>query len=315
MDVRIAAVVCSGEPDVLRACLTNIVGQSLRFERTIVVAWGNNRHAVVNVAQSFGTSEVLLNQDGKFTAPANRNLALDYISRSPPDFVAFIDDDTHLTGDWHNVANKFVSENGPGYCYASTVLFSEDKDTIQSRGHALVDGRPLDVHFKRNLSNATLTPTEHAAHVYRLFEEPQFPCANCGLVPWQGILRIREIEGQVWDPIFERMTCFDLGLKLQRLGYRCKLIPTALALHTGYLLRKNLSAAEIHVQLSCRILLYRKFLTVKEQETAFQNLRSSVERWMRKGYPHSQVKGQLIQQLNDAAMRFANKQRVFAWHN
>jgi hypothetical protein len=92
---------------------------------------------------------------------------------------------------------------------------------------------------------------------------------------------------------------------MRLLGYDCHLIFSAHALHDGYLdqilMGHLLEEKDVKNQLRSRLLLYGKFFPEVERKEALQFLERSVDRWERKGYPGTGIKGDRIKPLFEIA--------------
>jgi GT2 family glycosyltransferase len=297
MTFSAAAVIPSNNPERIKRCFQHLVKQTVQFDRIIVVVWDRamlNKQRVIESASRI-ISKVEIVESGFDTRPeTNLNRGIRCLSTNPTDFVAFLNDDTYLDERWHESMQNAACNHGKKALYASVVQFDSNPNLIQSAGHFLNRSRPLDLHYKTRFQQVPDLP------------EPLCPCGNAAFIPWCAIEQIQEKEDQVWDPSFERwQSCFDFGLKMRLLGYDCHLISSAHALHDGYLdqilMGHLLEEKDVKNQLRSRLLLYGKFFPEAERKEALQLLERSVDRWERKGYPGSEIKGDRIKSLFEIA--------------
>ncbi len=219
----------------------------------------------------------------------NLNNAIRHLSHQPTDRVAFLNDDTLLDDHWHESMQQAAQKDGDHVVHASVVLFKFFPNFVQSAGHILYNSKPRDHEYRKMISGLADT------------SRPLCPCGNSAFVPWNAIEEIQGRHSEVWDPDFIRwQSCFDFGLKLRLCGYDCRLVPSARAIHEGYLdksLRgQKLKDEDVKIQLRSRIFLYGKFFPVEERGEAMRILETSLDRWARSGYPHAEkdVKGNRI---------------------
>jgi len=286
-----AAIVASSKPLVFENCLGNLHNQSCPFARILIVPWGPDKDAIIRVAKSYANTEIVPAHPSQGIA-ANRNAAIEYLSNDATSHVVFIDDDLYLNNDWHLQMQKACRNDDFGVCYSSVVVFRENERIIQSCGHILKDYRPLDLGYRKIIETINN------------LQNPQFPCANCAFVPWKAIEAIHKHENEIWDTHFQRMTCFDFGMKLRFLKFDCKLVKMARGSHTGYLGDKTrVGTDHVRKELTARMLIYKKYLPRQKEEEALRALHEKlVSKWYSMGYPsaYSIKGGKLISIYKDA---------------
>jgi len=258
--------------------------------RILLVPWGKNSEAVIREFPP--VVQVKRAQLENHTLEDNLNLALVSLLESPPDLVAFLDDDTYLRSNWARAMLQSAEEDKDAGAFAS-VVFSATSGKLQSQGHAFVNAAPRDRGFNGKGLTCPLLG----------------PCSNSAVVRWSAIAGIRDVHPQVWDPLFnQRQTCFDFGLKLALTGVRSLIVEAAEADHEGYLSTGTewpymRAAEEVRLQLSRRYLLYAKFLSGRAYKCAVRALEDRIPRWRRDGYPHfHQVVGDAVDEVHAAAV-------------
>jgi len=292
-----AAIIPSNSSERIERCFQHLLRQTVQFERLILVAWGVTRlqgqKVIESAARIIRNVEVV--EAGPDTRPEiNLNAGITRLSKNPTDYVAFLNDDTYLDEKWHESMLKAGCSGGRRALYASVVQFVSDPRLVQSAGHVLNRSRPHDFHYKESTRQVRRLPS------------PLCPCGNAAFVPWDAIERVWKRDSQLWDPAFERwQSCFDFGLKMRLSGYDCHLIPSAHALHDGYLdhilTGGSLEERDVKNQLRSRLLLYGKFFPEKHRREAIQLLEGSLGRWRSNGYPGSRVKDNRITSLFETA--------------
>jgi len=267
-----AIVVASGNhkqfEEWLRRSWPQLVGA-----RLILVPYGKEQKNICSVAPKDTT---ICLPDGDTSLEANRNTALNHLATSsPPELVAFLDDDTFIDFGWLDEMLDAASKYSTVDSFASEVR-TDGTQEIQACGHLLCEAAPHD-----------LLPVKVEQGI-----RPLCPCGNAAVVRWSAIQRIKEIDPMIWDPRFSQwQTCFDFGLKLVLVGGRTHLAPRATAAHRGYKSLDDVAKAQvwgIHTlgQLRSRVLLYRKFLPEELRQSANEQLAWRVEnKWRLSGYP------------------------------
>jgi len=294
-----AILVPSNSPERIERCFQCLSVQTVPFDRVVLVVWGESSHQkqeVVTRARGAIKNFEVVGSGSDIRPETNLNLGLAHLSYFPPGYVAIINDDTFLHERWNETVQEAAQCHGTNMAYATVVFFQNCPGLVQSAGHILKDARPHDQQYKvaiEQLSNRS---------------KPLCPCGNAAFVPWELIEKIWEKDGEVWDAKFERwQSCFDFGLKMWLCGFGCSLIPSAQALHNGYLdnilAGRRITDEDVKKQLRSRLLLYSKFYPLEERSQAMGLLRASVERWAQRGYPGAadDIKGDRIRSIYDIA--------------
>ena len=286
----------------LKLSLTRTQQQTLPFKKIVVVAWGTEISAIAKETSHFSLAEIT--EGGTIgNVSTHRNIGLERIRSMNPDYVAFVDDDTFLNDTWHEYAMQTAIHTVKTCSIGGVITFASNWTKVQSCGHLFSNYRPLDISYGVAQDEIVLpTPPESVSS-----ETFTCPCANSAFVPWTALECIHEIDGCYWDEKFSRMTCFEFGFKMHRLGYGYVLAPGALATHNGYLHRKNLRKEDIYDQIFSRIMLYRKFLADAECVRALADLGQRVIRWATNGYPHSPLSGEEIVHIHETALNTAGQ--------
>lgn len=265
------------------------------------MAWGQDLESVRREAETHSRVEVVT-AGSVGSASKHRNLGLAYASKFKPKHVAFIDDDTFLDKAWHFSVAR-AAQMSKGQCsVGGIVMFASDWSKIQSGGHVFTSYRPRDIGYGADASE-DLSPQVQ-------YDDPDTftcPCANSAFVSWTALETIRRIDGAYWDERFPRLTCFELGFKLHRLGQGYVIAPGALAAHDGYLHRKALRKHDAVEQLLSRMLLYRKFLPAARAIEALQDLDARVVRWATHGYPSSRLNSREVVDAYNEALALAEQ--------
>jgi hypothetical protein len=100
---------------------------------------------------------------------------------------------------------------------------------------------------------------------------------------------------------------------LRLCGCQCRLVPSARAIHEGYLdkslRRYKLKEEEVRIELRSRLLLYNKFFPDQERKQVMDILEESVGFWSQEGYPHAnkQIKGDLLRSSFEWAQVESNR--------
>ncbi len=305
MEVRTVVVICSSRPAHLKISLACAASQSVSFAKVIVVAWGSEVTAVVRETARFERVEAVR---GPISGPASvqRNIGLERIRSLRPTHVAFVDDDTFLSEKWHERVLQTAARTDERCSVGSTVVFASDRGRVQSNGHTFSDYRPLDIAYGLNVDDEQSSWTTRKKTRGETFD---CVCANCAFIPWRALKLIRDIDGSYWDERFPRLTCFEIGFKMYRLGFGYVTAPGAFAAHDGYLHRQDLRKENVQEQLLSRILLYRKFLPIAESTRALADLEQRVVRWAVNKYPHSRLAGHAVIQAYSAAVANAERHK------
>jgi len=281
------AIVASNCPDIFKSCLQQLEKQKPFISEKIVIPWGKQSDEVRKIA---ATSKAIILDHGEASCfQDNHNLAIRHIqtNMSLPEYVLFLDDDTFLDDNWHEHTRIAVASDKAERCYATVVTHSRYKDTIQAAGHFIrKKGRPHDLWYDKKIENISCLLRDLSPY------KPLCPCANCALIPWKALEKIKAKDVEVWDPRFGRWQgCFDFGLKLRLVGYDCRVMEASRAYHHGYQERchegiRLLSRQEVMSQLQSRILLYHKFYPANEYQEAMENLEVTMTtKWTRNRYP------------------------------
>jgi GT2 family glycosyltransferase len=308
-------ILVSNCPKRIELCLQYIVGQTLQFDRVLLVAWGQEetKRQVINKAQDIYKKVEIIDPDGDTRLENNRNKAISYLISNQPRWVTFLDDDTFIDKNWHAKMISSAGYCGDEFSFASLTRHLSNNLKIQSAGHIFNNTKPLDLAYDEYYEN------------FIIDKDPFCPCGNSAFVPWNGIKRIMEIDMQVWDPDFDQwQTCFDFGMKLFLVHTKCKLVKDACAFHDGYLDNSLkgllLNQNQVKKQLRSRFLLYGKFLPDNEQAIAQRVLNDTLcNKWLSKGYPHAEkhLKGNLLQEIYDESYSEANAilelKKPFKW--
>jgi GT2 family glycosyltransferase len=285
MKLTSAAIIVSNNPERIEECLQYVAKQTVPFDRIIIIAWSRypqQKQEIVNRATCTIKNVEIVEPRNDTRLESNRNKAITYLARNPTDSVAFLDDDIFLDERWHEAMQRAAKYDGDTVSHATLVVFKSNRNLVQSAGHILNNTKPLDLGYKKQ-KVTYLSKTE----------KPLCPCGNCAFVPWSAIEQIQKIDPEIWDPNFDKwQTCFDFGLKLRLCGYDCHLVPSARAIHEGYLDKsvrgQKLKEKDIKNQLKSRLLLYSKFFSKDERKGAMRILEESVNRWSQNGYPHAE---------------------------
>lgn len=288
-----AAIIPSGNSERIKGCLQNVAKQTVPFDRIIIAVWGEDpeqRQQVISRATSTLQNVEIVESEGDTRPESNLNHAIRHLSRQPTDRVAFLNDDTFLDERWHESMQHAAQSDGESVSHASVVFFKSFPNLVQGAGHILINTKPRDHEYRKAISEPFDPP-------------PLCPCGNSAFVPWGALEEIQRRDSGVWDPDFVRwQSCFDFGLKLQLCGCGCLLVPSAHAIHEGYLdksLRgEKLKAEEVKMQLRSRLFLYGKFFPQQERKEAIDILEGSLDRWAQGGYPHAEnLSGDLIRSI------------------
>jgi GT2 family glycosyltransferase len=251
----------------------------MKFNKVVVVPWGNERENIKRIVKEQQITTEVVSSSGDNTLEGSRNNALRAIANDPPDWVAFIDDDTIIDPSWLCEMMRTGKALGNKFAFASLVRYVSKPNIVQSAGHILFEGRPLDCGYGK--------PTSAICTTY----SPLCPCGNSAFVPWEGIEKISCLDENVWDPRFEQwQACFDFGLKLRLVDVSCRFVRSALAKHEGLIERQKgvLGKEDVRKQLRSRILLYDKFYPVAERTEVIKVLEKRVyEKWKEAGYPNA----------------------------
>ncbi|MCK4814233.1 hypothetical protein KA005_00565 [bacterium] len=302
MEPDVAVVLASGKAERFRKALQAVCEQTMPFKRVVVVPWGGESKEVEEIAKCRKIPTQIVSPSRYATFEENRNNALSVIATNPPEWVAFIDDDTIIDRTWAGEMITGSKTFGNKCAFASVVTSASHPDCIQSAGHVLSAGRPLDCGYRWPLSaKDTLI-------------DPLCPCANSAFVPWRAIERISKLDESVWDPRFQRwQTCFDFGLKVRLVDFGCRLVRSAVATHEGAYERKGvLQKDDVKGQLRSRILLYDKFYPKQERTEAMDLLAKKrvYGRWKEAGYPNARwLRGEEMVATFQAAMEEERKLR------
>ncbi len=298
MKLSSAAIIPSGNSERIKECLQHLAKQTVPFDRIIVAAWGQNaqrKQQVLRAAISTIENVEIVESENDRRPETNLNNGISYLSGRPTNRVTFLNDDTLLDKKWHESMQQAAIHDGDKVAHATVVMFKSKPNLIQSAGHILGNAKPREFEYKK----ITLETSKD--------KRPLCPCGNSAFVPWSAIEQIRKMDPHVWDPNFIRwQSCFDFGLKLQLCGYDCHIVPSARAIHEGYLDKslkgEKLKKKDVKDQLRSRLLLYDKFFPNSERKKAMKILEKSVRRWSQKGYPHAEnVNGDLIKCLLERA--------------
>lgn len=284
MKLTSAAIIASNNPERIGECLQYVAKQTVPFDRIIIIAWSQDpqqKQEVISRATCTINDIEIVEPSNDTRLESNRNKAITHLARNPMDSVAFLDDDTFLDEQWHEAMQRAARQGGDTVSHATLVRFKSNPTLVQSAGHILDNTKPLDLGYKQKVTGFSKT------------KKPLCPCGNCAFVPWSAIEQIQKIDPEMWDPNFDKwQTCFDFGLKLRLCGYDCHLVPSARAIHEGYLdksLRgQKLKEKDVKNQLKSRLLLYDKFFPNDEHKEAMRILKKSVNRWSQNGYPHAE---------------------------
>jgi GT2 family glycosyltransferase len=208
------------------------------------------------------------------TLESNRNLGIECFRSSPPELVAFLDDDTFINPRWTD-AIFAAADTNPKIDAFATVVFNGSWNEMQSAGHVFHKGGPW-----------------HRGYKGRVLEKSALcPCFNSGVVRWPAIERIKSVHNEIWDPLFkQQQTCFDFGLKLWLTGSETMVVPGAVAQHEGHfswsaeLLRQE-GWEKVRRELESRYLLYYKFLKGDLLRAELESLNRRFPKWTASGYP------------------------------
>lgn len=274
---RAFLVLVSGKADRLQSAMDAINRQSVLFDKVVVIPWGDDKDIIEKIVKSQSIATEIVSRASDNTLEGSRNNALRSIAKEPPDWVAFIDDDTIIDPSWLCEMKKAADSLGNKFSFASLCRSSSNPNIVQSAGHILWESRPLDCSYRKPMSAICTSYS------------PLCPCGNSAFVPWEAIKKIRDLDENVWDPRFEQwQTCFDFGLKLRLVGITCRLIRSALVSHEGLIERKKgvLEQRDVMKQLRSRILLYDNFYPVPERTEAIESLKNRLHsKWKNEGYP------------------------------
>jgi hypothetical protein len=269
-DTSIAIIVASGNANVLREWLERSLPHLRPDANTLVVfvPWGTQQSDLNRMTPS----ELLICAPSSDTSlEGNRNTALNYLQRSPPDLVAFIDDDAFVGPGWLT-AMRYAAITQPNTsAFASNVSF-EGTGEVQSKGHAFTRAAPHDRGFRGHCLDRPVL----------------CPCGNSAVVRWAAIERIWKVDQAAWDPLFAQwQTCFDFGLKLVLTGSVSDIVSDAHAIHRGYCAwtaaeKEDKARQSVFGQLRSRFLLYKKFLPKKLEAAACAEM--NVKKWRSQGY-------------------------------
>jgi hypothetical protein len=283
-----AAIIVSRNLSCFGQATRALTAQTLGFRTLVVVPWGNRRIEIESATGQLDIETRVVGPDHRDTLEGSRNNALDALVDAPPEWVAFLDDDTTLDPRWLEEMTKAAEASAGDCVFASLVAFSSNPSVVQSAGHVLDDGRPLDCEYKESIQKV------------RTFggRLPLCPCGNSAFVPWRAITKIRAWDEQIWDPRFRQwQTCFDFGLKLRLVGFNCQLVTDALATHAGAcVFKESLNEQQVIGQLRSRVLLYDKFYPEGERHEVTGGLREKVHgKWREEGYPSARwLKGEQL---------------------
>lgn len=296
---NIGIILSSKNPINVKNAIKSIISQINPFNRIFLVPWGNNYREVEKVALAIHNDIIIIPPNDDTSLGGNRNNALHFIKNNPPDWVAFIDDDTILHPQWLSEMLIAVDKFGNNYCFASLVLFENSPTIVQSAGHILHEARPHDRGFKNPKKGLCVS------------DEPLCPCGNSAFVPWSVIEKIMDIDNEIWDPNFKQsQTCFDFGLKLQLIKCKCQFIHSAIATHKGWMeTQGELKESDVINQLRSRILRYDKFYPEKDRKEAKESLKNRIYgRWKKKGYPSgNSIKGEDVIRVYKIALEQEEK--------
>jgi hypothetical protein len=277
VDKSSIAIIASGKLENLEICMPSLVGQSLPFAKIILIAWGEQQDLIYKEWSERSNDIIDVIRTHHKNMAMSRNAGICHLINRKIDtkYLAFIDDDICLSKRWNDeMMHKAICLLNPKMTFAS-VNFFRDRDKmgiIQSCGHYLPDASPRDVGYEKRLNEVYENKT------------PRFPCANGGFFPWRLIEEIQLYETEVWDSRFDRMSCFDFGLKSAILGYKCEVADKAKLCHDGL---RELNDAQVKKQLADRMLLYRKFYPPDDRDKAMNMLRAKMmNKWIFEGYPH-----------------------------
>jgi len=294
MQLKVVGIVVSGKLKYFQQCIDAISKQEVPFEKVVVVPWGNEREKIEDFAKKQEKIKIqIVPPSEDSTLEGARNNALYSIGSNPPDWVAFIDDDTEIDSKWLQEMIAAANELGNNYTFASVVTYASKPNIVQGAGHILFEARPLDCAYNHPISAICTS------------DDPLCPCGNCAFVPWKAIEEISKLDKEIWDPRFRQwQTCFDFGLKLRLVNFGCRLVRSAFAKHEGACGRKKVySKDDVINQLRSRILLYDKFYPEEERKNAMKLLENAVRRWKKNGYPSApQCKGNEMEEIFNVAL-------------
>jgi GT2 family glycosyltransferase len=288
-------VLVSGALKMLKSAMEAICRQSMQFNKVVVIPWGDEGTEIKNFVKSQPINTEIVSRSCENTLEGSRNNALRSITNNPPDWVAFIDDDTIIDPSWLYEMMGAGNALGNKFSLASLCISASNPNIVQSAGHILFEGRPLDCGYGKPVSAVCTSYS------------PLCPCGNSAFVPWEVIEKIRDLDEDVWDPRFKQwQTCFDFGLKLRLVGISCRLVRSALVRHEGVNERKKgvLAKEDVRKQLRSRILLYEKFYPVPERTEAIEVLKKRLhEKWKNTGYPNAKwLRGEEMVETFESAL-------------
>ncbi|PNX47921.1 MAG: hypothetical protein BV456_10385 [Thermoplasmata archaeon M8B2D] len=300
MDISSAAIIPSNQSEVIKQCISYLRKQTDKFKIIVIVPWGNEkqRNMVKNVIKASNLSNIdIADLTNDMGIASSRNAGIRHLQKycDSVDFIAFLDDDTYIDINWLKYMQEEAFMDNNDTIYSSVVRCHNNKDVIRSCGHHFdISARPLDhgydkdIHELKNLSDSN---------------PPFFPCANSAFIPLKAIEAIQVYESDVWDENFPRMTCFEFGLKLHLLKFKCKLVREARAIHYC-----KESKDENHVlnELYSRVLLYEKFFSKKEKDKAIRILEKDYVygKWFKEGYSQAKtIKGRDIVNIYKCAKK------------
>ncbi|MCJ7458394.1 MAG: hypothetical protein MUP17_05325 [candidate division Zixibacteria bacterium] len=285
MTKKLAIIVASGKVELFQLWLGRSYSK-LRSNsdiRVIFIPWGKSYKRLVTLAESNGMEILPLKQDGNASNESNqkkdadsgnesnRNKALEFLSKSPPLYVGFLDDDTFVCDSWlSSMLNAIDSQMN------CDVLISTVRDSMTGKsysGHVFSRGKPF-VYVYRGIINNKLQPG---------------PCANSAVVSWKAIERIYNLNGMkwhIWDSQFanEPETCLDLSVKLVLVGARATVVPKAFVDHKDPSIPQREDSQKTALsRLTRRYLLYYKYLNEQALQIALQTIEIEKSEWRKNG--------------------------------
>lgn len=223
-----AILLLSGEIEKLKQCCECLAHQSFSDFHVILLDWSDKPKvsSAVTSTRLFPNGRIHLVPAVGTTASQAWNIGLRHIDRElcdTPKFVGFLNEQSCADPDW---LKELVSS--AEHCDERTGMFASKlagpkRKCLRSLGHTLVPwGKPDRAYQKR--------------FDHELPGEPLCPCQAAALYRWSLIkdVQSRGEEEFVDEDLEHYWNCFDSGIKARVLGWRCKLVPSAIVEDVGF---------------------------------------------------------------------------------
>lgn len=197
-------------------CIRSVCHQSRRPDRVIVVDNASTDGSAAVAESSFPDVEFLLLDRNIGFAAANNHAA---ILAEDCQWIALLNPDAYVSPDWLERMLAAAGAYPEAGAFGCRVYRSDDPSLLDGMGDVYhISGRVWRSGHGRTLPQNSAGPSE-------IFS----PCAAAALYRREAFLSVDGFD----EAFFCYLEDIDLGFRLRLAGYRCMLVPDAVAYHAG----------------------------------------------------------------------------------